>query len=290
MSSEPSTRVAVTDCPSSPGATAAVRKALEDLRLDPVLMPSESIRRLALQEDLVMVINPAGQRTVHERVRTVADLELAGYDHAGSSLAPCVLALSPANTFRALDLAGLPLPEFGVARAVTPPARCPRPPVVVRCTGITGSAELVGPIMAEDDEALPRALQAIQAGPARPALIQSRPLGKRLGAAVVGGDGPRVFLEDQRISGAVSERAAEIAVAAFAALGCRDYAEVHLVITVEGRVLVESIDPLPRLEPLRSAFVRAMAASGLSFSDCIQLILTAAAERLGRPSTTGLRA
>lgn len=298
MLTEGSLRVAIVDCPSSPGATAAVRKALEDLRLDPVVIPDGGIRSLSRTDCPTLVINPAGQRTMHERVRVVADLELSGYDHAGSGLAPCVLALSPAATFQALAAAGVPLPEFAVVRAagpgacVTDPAVAhPRPPVLIRCTEVAGVPKLVGPILAEDGAAVSRALSAVEAGPARPALIQTRPVGRRFGVAVIGGDEPVAFVERDGMADGWeapgSPSPADVALSAFAALGYRDYGEFRLVATDDGRILVEAADPLPRLEPQRSAFVRAATASGLSFSECVGSIVEATLARLDRrPATT----
>ncbi|MHB8927579.1 MAG: hypothetical protein ACYC9Q_07955 [Bacillota bacterium] len=121
--------------------------------------------------------------------------------------------------------------------------------------------------------------------------------------AVIGGDEPRVFIE--RLSnqaGAAPESqpgagpaglvaaAGAAALTAFRALGCGDYAEVRVVAPPEGGVLVESVDPLPCLDPRRSPFVRAVTSSGLTLAAAIALIFEAAGERYGRRTAVRARA
>ncbi len=288
MSSTLSPRIGIVTSAAAPGATAAVRKAIEELALEPVLLPSEEIRRLAPQEDLGLVLHPAGDRSLHARVRLVADLEMAGFRYAGSGLAPCVLALSPAAAYRALKAGGTPLADFAVCRTGEPeaPARQLAFPVLVRCTEVTGATEVLGPLLAEDAESLGLALRAAKVGPSRPALVLRRPAGLRFSVAVIGNEDPQTFIE--RLPGEEGEalearrpEAGEAALTAYHALGCRDYAEVRLVAPADGPVLVESIDPLPCLEPRRSAFVRALTSSGLSLTEAVGLIMETAERRYG---------
>lgn len=288
-----SSRVGIVASAAAPGATAAVRKAVEELALEPVLLPSDDIRRLAPQDDLGIVLHPAGDRSLHARVRLVADLEMAGFRYAGSGLAPGVLALSPAAAYRSLEAGGTPLPGFAVCRSADVEALAQLDfPVLVRCTEITGATETLGPLLAEDPSSLGLALRTAKAGPSHPALVLRRPTGPRFSVAVIGNEGPQdegllTFVERlPGVDGADLEgrrpEAARAALTAYRALGCRDYAEVRLVAPADGAVLVESIDPAPCLDPRRSAFVRAVTSSGLSLTEAIGSILETAGRRLGR--------
>lgn len=79
-------------------------------------------------------------------------------------------------------------------------------------------------------------------------------------------------------------RVQEIALAAYRALGCRDWARVDVRCDVSGRPHILEVNPLPGVLPdpeANSCFPKAARAAGLSYADLIQAVLRAAAARHG---------
>ncbi|HSK56953.1 MAG TPA: D-alanine--D-alanine ligase family protein [Jiangellales bacterium] len=82
---------------------------------------------------------------------------------------------------------------------------------------------------------------------------------------------------------AVAERAVELAVAAFRALGCEGLARVDFFLLDSGELVVNEVNTMPGFTPT-SMFPRLWAASGVDYPELLQRLLESA---LSRP--TGLR-
>lgn len=82
---------------------------------------------------------------------------------------------------------------------------------------------------------------------------------------------------------AVAERAGELAVAAFRALGCEGLARVDFFLLDSGELVVNEVNTMPGFTPT-SMFPRLWAASGVDYPELLQRLLESA---LSRP--TGLR-
>jgi D-alanine-D-alanine ligase len=85
------------------------------------------------------------------------------------------------------------------------------------------------------------------------------------------------------IPAAVAERAGELAVAAFRALGCEGLARVDFFLLDSGELVVNEVNTMPGFTPT-SMFPRLWAASGVDYPELLQRLLESA---LSRP--TGLR-
>jgi D-alanine-D-alanine ligase len=85
---------------------------------------------------------------------------------------------------------------------------------------------------------------------------------------------------------AVAERCAEIALAAWRALGCRDAGRVDLRADGQGRIVVLELNPLPGLHPTHSDLPMICTQSGFPYLELVRRIVDAAAARR-QPSQEG---
>jgi D-alanine-D-alanine ligase len=88
------------------------------------------------------------------------------------------------------------------------------------------------------------------------------------------------------VDAAMESAVAGAALAAFHALGCRDWARVDLRLNADGTPCVLEINPLPGVLPdpeQNSCFPKAARAAGLSYDAMIRAVLDAALERYGLP-------
>jgi len=79
----------------------------------------------------------------------------------------------------------------------------------------------------------------------------------------------------------LARRAREVALAAYAALGCRDVARVDLRCDAAGEPNFLEVNPLPGLRPNYSDLPILAGRAGLSYAELLGLIVEAAARRCG---------
>jgi D-alanine-D-alanine ligase len=93
-----------------------------------------------------------------------------------------------------------------------------------------------------------------------------------------------IFCCPARVDGALQASVSATAVAAFHALGCRDWARVDLRLDAAGTPRVLEINPLPGVLPdptQNSCYPKAARAAGLDYHAMIGAVLDAALERYG---------
>ncbi|HXV87437.1 MAG TPA: hypothetical protein VD793_12080 [Gemmatimonadales bacterium] len=86
-----------------------------------------------------------------------------------------------------------------------------------------------------------------------------------------------------RVDASMAQRIEEVALAAYGALGCRDWARVDVRLNAAGAPQVLEINPLPGIIPdptQHSCFPAAAAAAGLSYAELIQTVVRVAWKRL----------
>jgi D-alanine-D-alanine ligase len=94
-----------------------------------------------------------------------------------------------------------------------------------------------------------------------------------------------IFRCPASVEPALNAAVVDTALAAFHALGCRDWARVDLRVDAAGTPCVIEINPLPGVLPdpdQNSCFPKAARAAGLSYDAMIRAVLDAALERYGR--------
>lgn len=94
-----------------------------------------------------------------------------------------------------------------------------------------------------------------------------------------------IFRCPAAVEPALNQAVVDTALAAFHALGCRDWARVDLRLDAAGTPCVIEINPLPGVLPdpdQNSCFPKAARAAGLSYDAMIRAVLDAALERYGR--------
>jgi D-alanine-D-alanine ligase len=198
----------------------------------------------------------------------------------------------------ALVRAGEPLPEVGFPAIVKPACEG-------SSKGIRDGVSLV-----DDAAALASQVRRVTERYGQAALVEAYVEGDEVTAAVLGNEPPRVAalmqtiplrgdprrfvysLEAQRdwkrrvrypgppeLPAAAVAALERAALAAFAALGCRDVARIDFRVTRDGRPVFLEANPLPGLSPEKGDIVIAARAAGLSYDGLIgALVARAAAE------------
>jgi D-alanine-D-alanine ligase len=93
-----------------------------------------------------------------------------------------------------------------------------------------------------------------------------------------------IFECPARIDSALSERIERVTLAAYRALGCRDWSRIDVRLDADGTPNVVEVNPLPGILPDpqdNSCFPKAARAAGLSYDQLIQTVLRLGAERNG---------
>jgi D-alanine-D-alanine ligase len=259
-----------------------LEQALAGLGCDPVRLgaPHELLARASRGEvpglDAALSI-AEGRGTRNREAWGPVLLDLLGIPALGSDALTLSLSLDKAWTKDVVAAAGVPAPAHAVLRdaAEAHKARLPGPfPLFVKPRW-EGTAKGIGPwSRVEDAAALAGAVARVVRDYAQPALVEPFLLGAEYTVAVIGNDPPRALPALQRaleattrigvhalerfapaeglahcapgrLDPALEGRLAELAVRAFAALECRDFARVDLRLDAAGEPWFLEINPLP---------------------------------------------
>lgn len=204
-------------------------------------------------------------------------LDLLGIPALGSDALTLSLSLDKAWTQDVVAAAGVPVPAHAVVRSAAEigKARLPGPfPLFVKPRW-EGTAKGIGPwSRVEDAASLAAAVERVTRDYRQPALVEPFLPGAEYTVAVIGNDPPRALPALQRalevstrigvhalerlappggfahcapgrLDPALEARLAELAVRAFAALECRDFARADLRLDARGEPWFLEINPLP---------------------------------------------
>lgn len=291
-------RVGVTFDPGerdAAGTIAAVCGTLTDLGYDVVRLettPELPCRLTASKPDLGF--NLAGGREGRLGGALVpALLELAGVEYAGADPACMVLCRDRALARRVAAAEGVPIQPFWIAR--TGDDALPDDldfPLVVRPVAGPGVSE---PRVVEDQDELSAAITHLAARHRQAVLVEERLLGRTFSVFILApnrtllpivellprpGESERQRRVRPELSRSERRAVEEVAVRAWAALGCRDVARIDLCQGQDGRIAFVGCEPLPDLAPGRSDLVLCAEAAGLDHRALVARILAPALGRL----------
>jgi D-alanine-D-alanine ligase len=241
-------------------------------------------------------------------------LEAAGLPFTGSSAATLGLALDKRLARAALTAAGVPVPQ-GCVLAVGDEPIVVRFPAVVKPSREDASHGVTLESIVENSEtARARATYLIQRYQ-QPALVEEFIAGAEFSVSLLGPGGhPEVLpLTQIHFSGSTplltyaakwlpdsaeyqttlavpadaNEHIADVAVAAWNAVGGRDYGRVDVRVSSEAEPFVIDVNPNPDLTP-DSEFAQAASRAGISYTELIGRIVDAAALRGTAPSSASI--
>jgi D-alanine-D-alanine ligase len=255
-----------------------------------------------------------GYGTRNREAWAPALLEMAGVPCLGSDALSLCAALDKAWAHRIAAAAGIPVPDPCVvsARELAEP-RAWRFPLFVKPRW-EGTAKGIGPHSRVDDEVgLAAAVERIERDYDQPALVERFLPGAEYTVAVVGHAPPRALPVLQRaiepttgiglhaverhpappggwrphtpgtLDAPLERELQRLALGAFEALECRDFARADFRLDADGRPFFLELNPLPTFAPDGSFAILAELA-GCEPADYLAQILAEALQRLGFPS------
>ena len=236
-------------------------------------------------------------------------LEMMGVPYVGSGPLAHSLALDKVVTKMILKQHGIPTPDFAVVDGLDGPLPELTYPLIVKPKD---EAVSFGIRIVNDEKELREGAQAILDKFQKPVLVEQYIAGREVNVGLLGnnppealppaelvfGDGPQIYTyEDKtRKSGRevqvqcpadlpkeVQERAQEMAVKAFNALGCYDCARVDMRLDDELNVYILEVNSLPSMGE-HGSYVNAAHAVGLDFPKLVnRLVDVASARYFGTP-------
>ena len=265
---------------------------------------------LAQPPDLVFnLAEGRGGRSREAQVPAVC--ELLGVPYTHSDPFTMAVTLDKAAAKRLVRAAGVPTPDFEVLEQ-------PRPvelefPVVAKPVHEGSSMGIGAWSLVRDAAALPEVAAGLRARYQEPVLVEEFCPGAELTVGIFGtGDCARTLavmevaprrrpLDEFLYSGEVKHdwevevsyhvpprvtpelaaRAAEVALASYRALGCRDVARIDLRVDRRGEPSFLEANPLPGLHPVISDLAMLARPVGVGYQELVLRILTCARERLG---------
>lgn len=299
---------------ASPRSTAAIREALLAAGHDAVTVdagPNLPARLAELQPDAVFN-NAPGLRQKSEQPHIVAALEMTGRPFTGSGLAAQVICQHKGLAKRVLVQAGVPTAGFAVLRdqgdlerllAAERPAF--RYPALLKPEADGSSRGIGQDSVVTDAAGLRRLAERLWREFPGPILVETFLPGREFTVGVLGNppralppveiafDRTGFYTHQVKEADAVetvcparttSELAAELqqlALAAFLAVGARDYGRVDIRLDEAGRPAVLEINAQPGMIPGYSDFPKAAAAAGISYAELVARLVQLA---LGRPA------
>ena len=251
--------------------------------------------------------------------------EYFGVPYTGSDPLTLALGLDKRRTKEILLSRGVLTPRWTVAGNGAGPLRWDGLsfPVFVKPLFEGSSKGIDTGSLCRDPAAAESRVRRIEEGYAQPALVEEFLTGREFTVAVLGnGSGARalpiveidfstlpagapplygweakwvwdtpdaplsIFECPARLEPEQNESIAGAALAAFHALGCRDWARIDIRLDAQDRPHVLEVNPLPGILPdprQNSCFPKAARAAGLNYQEMILAVLDAALERLGIP-------
>jgi len=286
---------------------ARVEGALERLghEVEPIDVGADLVARLDAAAPEVAFIALHGRGGEDGTVQEL--LEVLEIPYTGSPVHACVRCADKVLTKHALRDGGLPTPdwvslgeiafrELGAAEALRRVERRLAFPLVIKPAS-QGSA--LGVAFAGTPEEVPAALIAASSY-GRKVLLEHCVHGRELAVSILAGEalpiveavprerefydfaarydiGRTDFVCPPELPDGVPERVQEIALAAWALLGCRGFARVDMILTPDGPTVLE-INAIPGLTDT-SLLPQAADAAGLSFEDVVARVLAQALAR-----------
>jgi len=265
---------------------------LESGRVDPARLLT-SLLQIRLETDVVANILHGG-RGEGGAVQTV--LELRGLAYFGSGPAACAVAMDKVLAKRVLSSSNVLVADDLLWGAETPPPsaseidRLGGYPVVVKPISAGSS---VGVTIVQSAADWPTAWEAGREhlDPARGLLVESFIPGRELTVGVLGDEalpvveivphtgfydyarkytaGASDYRAPADLEPGLAARLREIGLAAFRALGCRDYGRVDLRLSPDGRTAVLEVNTVPGMTAT-SLLPKAAAAVGIPFDDLVE--------------------
>jgi D-alanine-D-alanine ligase len=310
------------DAPETIDAVAAaLARAGSVIRLE--ADASFPVRLQQTRPDIVFNI-AEGLHGPNREAHVPAICEFLDVPHTGSDPLALCLGLDKRRSKEAFLARGVPTPAFRVAsrlNGAVEPLRGLRLPVMVKPLFEGSSKGIPESALCRSADAVRRRVAEIGAAYDQPALVEEFLPGREFTCAVLGnGDAARVlppvevrfdalpagaapiygyeakWLWDTSeaplqifdcpaaVDPALGQALASTALAAFHALGCRDWARVDLRLDADGEPQVIEINPLPGILPRpeqNSCFPKAARAAGLSYDELILAVLDHALDRYG---------
>jgi len=271
----------------------------------------ELARRLAAGERWDLVFNFAeGVRGRSREAQVPAVCELFDQPYTFSDPLTCALTLDKSLAKRLVRDHGLPTAPFAVVERPQDAAAVRlAPPLFVKPMAEGSSKGVTRRSRVDSLDELPAVCAELLDAFQQAVLVESYLPGREMTVGIVGnGDGARVLgilevcfrpgvdpdytadnkreylsrVEYRLLDGdATARRAREVALAAYAALGCRDLARIDLRCDARGEPHFLEVNPLPGLHPTYSDLPILAGRAGISYVDLVSQAVAAAAERWG---------
>jgi D-alanine-D-alanine ligase len=269
----------------------------------------ELARRLAAGERWDLVFNIAeGVRGRSREAQVPAVCELFDQPYTFSDPLTCALTLDKALAKRLMRDHGLRTAPFAVVERPEDAAAVDlAPPLFVKPVAEGSSKGVTRRSRIEGRDELAASCAELLRDFGQPVLVETYLPGREVTVGIVGnGDGARVVgimevtfragndaaytadnkrefetrVEYQLLDGEpLAQRAREMALAAYAALGCRDVARVDLRCDAAGEPCFLEVNPLPGLHPTYSDLPIMAGRAGLTYAELLGQIVEAAARR-----------
>ena len=271
-------------------------------------------RLAALRPDFVFNI-AEGSGGPGREAQVPAVCELLGLPYTGSGVLALALGLDKAMTKRVLTACGVPTPRF----VVVPPgvafdAPDLQPPLFVKPLAEGSSMGVTPRSLVHDQAAAATQVAEVHAAYGEPALVEAFLPGREFTVGLLGNRSPQVLpimeidfaavppgyppvytYQFKRewdadrfyrcpapLEAGLQRELQRLALAAFAALGCRDVGRVDLRLDARGQAQVIEVNPLPGLVPDFSDLPRQAAVAGMGYAQLVAAILDHARTRRGR--------
>lgn len=304
----------------SPGTLRALLSALEEAGHEPSVVQADADLSRNVEEVLgggdrprgVALNRAYGLQGEARYVHAAAVLEALGVPFTGAGPLGHALCLDKLATRLVLADAGLPVPpavHLGTGTPLSSALARVGLPAIVKPRGESAS---LGMHLVQDEDALEETVEAVRREFGTPLLERFVP-GREVQVALLGtdpprplpatevdfGPGPRIITREDKegtserrnvirpadLDGPQVFQAQELAVRAFDALGCRDYARVDMRLDGEGNFWILEVNSLPGLGGL-STFPYAASLAGMDLATVLDRLVRDAWDRWLRSART----
>jgi D-alanine-D-alanine ligase len=256
-------------------------------------------------------------------MNVAAMLELFGLKFTGSGPMALGIALNKALTKDVLTRRGIPTPGYFVARDL--PVSVPgglRPPFIVKPLREDASIGIEADAVVKNFDELEKRVEHVAVNYCQPAIVEEYIEGREFNISVLGNGtlkralppseidfsdfpegAPRICCYEAKwitasplyinsppvcpadVPETVARELGEVALRAYDAIGCRDYARVDMRLSHDGGVRVLEVNPNPDIST-DAGFARAAKSAGLEYHQLIGEIVRVAAARYQDPANT----